>query len=147
MDRQDVKPPFAYYETRATNYRVEMLDDDAHRAFADALNNCRASVVLSGYDSPLYEELFDGWHSMRLAAPTTLSGDTVHGDGRMTTPGQDAQACPTCGDQNVHANIPSEIIACATRKALVDALHAYAEEIDERSHLSLIHISEPTRPY
>jgi len=44
------------------------------------------------------------------------------------------KTCPTCGDQNVHANIPSEIIACATRKALVDALHAYAEEIDERSH-------------
>lgn len=70
-----VDPPYLG-ETRATNYRVEMLDDDAHRAFADALNNCRASVVLSGYDSPLYEELFDGWHSMRLAAPTTLSGDT-----------------------------------------------------------------------
>lgn len=35
------------------------------------------------------------------------------------------RTCPTCGDQNVHA-----IIACATRKAL----HAYAEEIDERSH-------------
>jgi hypothetical protein len=58
------------------------------------------------------------------------------------------KTCPTCGDQNVHANIPSEIIACATRtsahtpsgphhwvcKALVNALHAYAEEIDERSH-------------
>jgi len=44
------------------------------------------------------------------------------------------KTCPTCGDQNVHANIPSEIIACATRKALVDALHAYAEMIDERSY-------------
>ena len=44
------------------------------------------------------------------------------------------RTCPTCGDQNVHANIPSEIIACATRKALVDALHAYAEMIDERSY-------------
>jgi DNA adenine methylase len=62
--------------TRATNYRVEMLDDDAHRTFADALNECKASVVLSGYDSPLYAELFDGWHRKDLAAPTTLSGDT-----------------------------------------------------------------------
>ena len=53
-----------------------MLDADAHRAFADALNGCKASVVLSGYDSPLYAELFDGWHRLELKAPTTLSGDT-----------------------------------------------------------------------
>lgn len=70
-----VDPPYLG-STRATNYRVEMLDDDAHRTFADALNECKASVVLSGYDSPLYTELFDGWHRMDIAAPTTLSGDT-----------------------------------------------------------------------
>jgi DNA adenine methylase len=70
-----VDPPYLG-STRATNYRVEMLDDDAHRTFADALNGCKASVVLSGYDSPLYAELFDGWHRMDIAAPTTLSGDT-----------------------------------------------------------------------
>ena len=49
------------------------------------------------------------------------------------------KTCPTCSDQNVHANIPSEIIACATRKALVDALHAYAEEIDGTNY--------PTQPF
>jgi DNA adenine methylase len=70
-----VDPPYLG-STRATNYRVEMLDDDAHRDFADALNGCKASVVLSGYDSPLYAELFDGWHRLDIAAPTTLSGDT-----------------------------------------------------------------------
>ena len=69
-----VDPPYLG-STRATNYRVEMLDDDAHRTFADALNECKASVVLSGYDSLLYAELFDGWHRMDIAAPTTLSGD------------------------------------------------------------------------
>jgi DNA adenine methylase len=70
-----VDPPYLG-STRATNYRVEMLDDDAHRTFADTLNGCNASVVLSGYDSPLYAELFDGWHRLDIAAPTTLSGDT-----------------------------------------------------------------------
>jgi len=70
-----VDPPYLG-STRATNYRVEMLDDEAHRTFADALNGCKASVVLSGYDSPLYAELFDGWHRLDIAAPTTLSGDT-----------------------------------------------------------------------
>lgn len=70
-----VDPPYLG-STRATNYRVEMLGDDAHQALADALNACKASVVLSGYNSPLYAQLFDGWHRLELKAPTTLSGDT-----------------------------------------------------------------------
>ena len=70
-----VDPPYLG-STRASNYRVEMLDDDAHRTFADALNGCKASVVLSGYASPLYAELFDGWHRMDLPGATTLSGET-----------------------------------------------------------------------
>lgn len=70
-----VDPPYLG-STRATNYRVEMTADDAHVALADALNACKASVVLSGYDAPLYAELFDGWHRTELKAPTTLSGDT-----------------------------------------------------------------------
>ena len=70
-----VDPPYLG-STRASNYRVEMLDDDAHRTFAAALNECKASVVLSGYDAPLYAQLFDGWHRLDLKAPTTLSGDT-----------------------------------------------------------------------
>lgn len=70
-----VDPPYLG-STRATNYRVEMTANNAHVALADALNDCRASVVLSGYAAPLYEELFDGWHRLELKAPTTLSGDT-----------------------------------------------------------------------
>lgn len=70
-----VDPPYLG-STRATNYRVEMLQDDAHIALADALNECKASVVLSGYDAPLYADLFDGWHRVDLQGATTLSGDT-----------------------------------------------------------------------
>lgn len=70
-----VDPPYLG-STRTTNYRVEMLDDDSHRQFADVLSECRASVVLSGYDSPLYVDLFAGWHRLEIKAPTTLSGDT-----------------------------------------------------------------------
>lgn len=70
-----VDPPYLG-STRATNYRVEMTADDAHVALADALNECKASVVLSGYDAPLYAELFDGWHRVALQGATTLSGDT-----------------------------------------------------------------------
>ena len=70
-----VDPPYLG-STRATNYRVEMTADDAHVALADALNECKSSVVLSGYDAPLYAELFDGWHRMDLRGATTLSGAT-----------------------------------------------------------------------
>ena len=70
-----VDPPYLG-STRATNYRVEMTADDDHVALADALNECAASVVLSGYDAPLYADLFDGWHRVDLPGATTLSGDT-----------------------------------------------------------------------
>jgi DNA adenine methylase len=69
-----VDPPYLG-STRATNYRVEMTADDAHIALADALNECEASVVLSGYDAPLYADLFAGWHRVDLQGATTLSGD------------------------------------------------------------------------
>lgn len=66
-------PPYLG-STRAAGYRVEMLGDDLHVQLATALCECKASVVLSGYASPLYEELYPGWHRMELKAPTTLSG-------------------------------------------------------------------------
>ena len=53
-----------------------MTADDAHIVLADALNECKAAVVLSGYDAPLYADLFDGWHRVDLQGATTLSGDT-----------------------------------------------------------------------
>lgn len=70
-----VDPPYLG-TTRATGYRVEMTADDAHVALADALNGCKSSVVLSGYDAPLYADLFAGWHRVDLQGATTLSGDT-----------------------------------------------------------------------
>lgn len=66
-------PPYLG-STRAANYRVEMLEDDLHVQLAEALRGCKASVVLSGYASSLYEDLYPGWHRMELKAPTALSG-------------------------------------------------------------------------
>lgn len=68
-------PPYLG-STRATGYRHELTTNESHGALADVLNDCKASVVLSGYNAPLYAELFDGWHRMEIKAPTTLSGDT-----------------------------------------------------------------------
>lgn len=41
-------------------YAVEMSDDD-HREFAETLHQVRGMVVLSGYHSELYDDLFGGW--------------------------------------------------------------------------------------
>lgn len=58
-----VDPPYLG-ETRGwgNNYRVEMKTADEHQELAAALADCKATVVLSGYHSPLYDELYDGWH-------------------------------------------------------------------------------------
>lgn len=62
-----VDPPYLG-STRGVLYRHEMKSDDEHRDLAAVLHDCRATVVLSGYASPLYDDLYDGWH--RLDLPT-----------------------------------------------------------------------------
>jgi DNA adenine methylase len=52
------------------NYRYEMKTDLEHRELADALADCKATVVLSGYHSPLYDELYASWHRYETAATT-----------------------------------------------------------------------------
>ena len=58
-----VDPPYVHSTRKPgnlANYAHEMTDDD-HRELADALHTCSGMVVLSGYPSPLYEELYRGW--------------------------------------------------------------------------------------
>ena len=66
-------PPYLG-STRNSGYRLEMLEDSLHIKLAETLRGCKASIVLSGYASPLYEELYPGWHRMELKAPPKLSG-------------------------------------------------------------------------
>lgn len=60
-------PPYLG-ETRSVGYRHEMADQQRHEALATALKECVASVVLSGYHSPLYASLYEGWHVAELTA-------------------------------------------------------------------------------
>lgn len=57
-----VDPPYLG-ETRGTTrlYEYEMFGDADHAELLDALTTCRASVVLSGYAHPLYDEQLAGW--------------------------------------------------------------------------------------
>jgi DNA adenine methylase len=59
---------------RGSRYAHELLSDDDHRGLAKALDGCRAAVVLSGYDSPLYGELFGGWYRAEIATQTGNGG-------------------------------------------------------------------------
>lgn len=69
-----VDPPYVGSTRVSGGYRHEMRSDDEHRELAGALLPCRASVVLSGYPSPLYDELYAGWHRRDMAASTGQGG-------------------------------------------------------------------------
>jgi DNA adenine methylase len=56
-------PPYVH-ATRSKGatdvYAVEMSDND-HRDLAEVLNGCQGRVLISGYPSALYSELYPGW--------------------------------------------------------------------------------------
>lgn len=52
------------------NYRCEMKDESEHRELAEALWDCAAAVVLCGYPSALYDELYEGWDRAECPAQT-----------------------------------------------------------------------------
>lgn len=77
-----VDPPYLGTTRPHSNYRHEMTGETEHRELAVALADCRATVVLSGYDSPLYRELYDGWHR---ADRRTMTGNARHGTDKART--------------------------------------------------------------
>jgi DNA adenine methylase len=73
-------PPYLAGTRSGTNYACEMPSEDEHRALAAALHDARAAVVLSGYASPLYAELYGDWHTIQLSTRT----GQAKGDQRRT---------------------------------------------------------------
>lgn len=68
-----VDPPYVASSRVALNqYRLEAADADFHERLAVALNGCKASVVLSGYESPEYTDLFKAWRTVEMTAPHSL---------------------------------------------------------------------------
>lgn len=65
-----VDPPYLGTTRTGRGYRHEMPSEGDHRELADALRSCRASVVVSGYRSPLYDDLFAGWDVHEIRAST-----------------------------------------------------------------------------
>jgi DNA adenine methylase len=63
-------PPYLASTRNGTNYAHEMAGPNSHRALADALGDCKAAVVLSGYHSLLYDQLYDGWYVYEISTST-----------------------------------------------------------------------------
>lgn len=63
-------PPYLG-STRRHNYKIEMLSERAHRELGEVLRGCRATVVLSGYGSPLYDELYADWFRVEMPSQTS----------------------------------------------------------------------------
>lgn len=72
-------PPYLGSTRSSRQYLVEMSHDDEHQALADALRDCKATVVLSGYESPLYDGLYDGWQRHEIE---TYTGQGNHAEER-----------------------------------------------------------------
>jgi DNA adenine methylase len=70
-------PPYLAEVRNGRNYSHEMANTDEHRELAAAAADCAAAVVVSGYDSPLYDALYDGWERHEISAMTTQGG--THG--------------------------------------------------------------------
>jgi len=74
-----VDPPYVHStRTSKDDYAFEMSDDE-HRALAAQLNSVEGMVVLSGYDSDLYRELYAGWKM------DSIETDTVQKTKRVET--------------------------------------------------------------
>jgi DNA adenine methylase len=63
-------PPYlSELRDRGTDYKHEFTIDD-HVEMASVLNNVKGSVIVSGYDSKLYKELYHGWKTEKRFAYT-----------------------------------------------------------------------------
>lgn len=65
-----VDPPYVGSTRNGQNYAIEAASEGEHVELARALRRSRARVVLSGYDSELYEDLYAGWHRTEIQTAT-----------------------------------------------------------------------------
>lgn len=58
-------PPYLPETRTSGGYQIDMTSED-HLALAEQLLRCKGKVVLSGYPSSLYDQLFDGWRHVEF---------------------------------------------------------------------------------
>lgn len=69
-----VDPPYLASTRTRGGYLHDMPADTDHTALLDALRDCRAHVVLSGYPSALYDTRLTGWHRVTFPTNTGQGG-------------------------------------------------------------------------
>lgn len=66
-----VDPPYVH-DTRSKHYRYDFdMEDKDHRKLAKALHSTKQMVMLSGYPSQLYEELYGDWNFIDIQTMDT----------------------------------------------------------------------------
>lgn len=69
-------PPYLH-ETRSERWGIayaQELTDEDHARLAEALSGIQGMALVSGYDSPLYRELYAGWRMVTRRAHTDRRG-------------------------------------------------------------------------
>ncbi len=70
-------PPYVHDSRNDTRAYGREMTDDEHIDLADMLRAIRGKAVISGYRTPLYDKLFDGWK--RIDAPVKLCNSSKSG--------------------------------------------------------------------
>lgn len=65
-----VDPPYLGETRNSLGYEHEMTSEDDHVRLLELLLQAKASVVLSGYSSPIYDEILAGWAVVDVASRT-----------------------------------------------------------------------------
>lgn len=72
-----IDPPYLGSTRASSAYRHEMASEADHRSLAAALHSVKASVVLSGYPSDLYDlELYPDWQRATFESGTGQNAET-----------------------------------------------------------------------
>lgn len=69
-----VDPPYLGSTRTTSGYQVDMRDEASHAELIKALLRTRASVVLSGYASDLYDDALAGWSRLEIPTITGQGG-------------------------------------------------------------------------
>ena len=63
-----VDPPYLLSTRRQRYYNVEMTEDQEHLELLELLKKHSGSVIISGYESKLYEDVLSGWNTKEIRA-------------------------------------------------------------------------------
>lgn len=95
-------PPYAHDSRADVNAYAYEMTNDHHRALAEVLHGVKGKVALSGYHSPLMQELYGDWryieaperlvHSVKMPRTEVLwTNYDLEGDGKWQTPEASSQ--------------------------------------------------------